>query len=96
MSVCAIFYIYTPAFNLIAWSLDFVGDILSLVLRRQNFLLGMVMAMGVSSGLTPIVYIIGGWDVVTRATRVSSRDWEHKFSFRPFAKIVFEPNFWPF
>ena len=67
-------------FNLIAWSLDCVGDILCLVLRRHNYLLGMVMAMGVSSGLTPIVYIIGGWDVVTRAARVSSTDQEHKFS----------------
>ena len=66
-------------FNLIAWSLDCVGDILCLVLRRHNYLLGMVMAMGVSSGLTPIVYIIGGWDVVTRAARVSSTDQEHKF-----------------
>ena len=64
---------------MIAWSLDFVGDILSLVLRRQNFLLGMVMAMGVSSGLTPIVYIIGGWDYVTRA-RTSNQQEHHKFS----------------
>ena len=57
-----------------------MGDVLFLVLRRHNYLLGMVMAMGVSSGLTPIVYIIGGWDVVTRAARVSSTDQEHKFS----------------
>ena len=64
---------------MIAWSLDFVADILNLVLRRHNYLLGLVMAMGVSSGLTPIVYIIGGWDVVTRA-RVSSSDGAHKFS----------------
>ena len=65
---------------MIAWSLDSLGDVLFLVLRRHNYLLGMVMAMGVSSGLTPIVYIIGGWDVVTRAARVSSTDQEHKFS----------------
>ena len=57
-----------------------MGDILNLVLRRHNYLLGLVMAMGVSSGLPPIVYIIGGWDVVTRA-RVSSSDGEHKISF---------------
>ena len=72
---------------MIAWSLDFVGDILNLVLRRHNYLLGLVMAMGVSSGLTPIVYIIGGWDVVTRAARVSSSDGEHKFSLTRIFRI---------
>ena len=64
-------------FNLIAWSLDLLGDILSLVLRRHNYLLAMSLAMGGSAGLTPIVYIIGAWDQVTR---VSSSDQERKFS----------------
>ena len=64
-------------FNLIAWSLDLLGDILSLVLRRHNYLLAMSLAMGVSAGLTPIIYIIGAWDQVTR---VSSSDQERKFS----------------
>ena len=57
-----------------------VGDILSLTLRSHNYLLSLSLTMGVSSGLTPIVYIIGGWDTVTRSTRVTSTDQEHKFS----------------
>ena len=56
-------------FNLTAWGLDCLGDILNLALRRHYYLLGMVVAVGVSSGLTPIVYIIGGWEHVTRAHR---------------------------
>ena len=57
-----------------------MGDVLCLVLRRHNYLLGMVMAMGVSSGLTPIVYIIGGWDYVTRARTSNQKEHHTKFS----------------
>ena len=65
---------------MIAWGVDCVGFILSVSLRRYNYLLGLSCGIGVSSGLTPIVYIIGGWEHVTRAARVSSSNQEHKFS----------------
>ena len=72
--------LHVTVFNLTAWGLDCLGDMLNLALRRHNYLLGIVLALGVSSGLTPIVYIIGGWEHVTRAARVSSSNQEHKFS----------------
>ena len=68
---------HCAVFNLIAWCLDCAGDILSFSLMRYNYLLSMSLAMGVSAGLSPIVYIIGAWDQVTR---VSSSDQERKFS----------------
>ena len=64
---------------MIAWVVDCVGDILSFSLRRYNYLLALSFGIGVSSGLTPIVYIIGGWDYVTRA-RTSHQEEHHKFS----------------
>ena len=64
---------------MIAWGVDCVGFILSVSLRRYNYLLGLSCGIGVSSGLTPIVYIIGGWDYVTRA-RTSHQEENHKFS----------------
>ena len=53
---------HCAVFNLIAWCLDCAGDILSFSLMRYNYLLSMSLAMGVSAGLSPIVYIIGAWD----------------------------------
>ena len=72
--------LHLTVFNLIAWGLDCLGFILYLAIRRHYYLLGMLGALGVSSGLTPIAYIIGGWEHVTRAARVSSTNQEHKFS----------------
>ena len=46
-------------FNLVAWGLDLAGDILGLLLFRTNFLLAMVLNIGVPAGLAPLVYLYG-------------------------------------
>ena len=65
---------------MIAFGVDCVGDILSFSLRRYSYLLALSFGIGVSSGLTPIVYIIGGWDRMVTRARTSDQQEHHKFS----------------
>ena len=44
--------------NLLAWIIDVVADILSVIIRPNSFFLAMIVSLGVSSGLTPIVYLM--------------------------------------
>ena len=56
------------AYNLLAWCLDVVGDMLGLLVRAWDFQLAMVLVGIFSSGLTPVIYLIGGKDYYSRAT----------------------------
>ena len=64
--------IISIAYNLLAWCLDVVGDLLGLLVRSWDFHLAMVLVGIFSSGLTPVIYLIGGRDYYSRAT--SSRE----------------------
>ena len=46
-------------FNLVAFGLDVAGDILGIIFFRSNFLLAMVLNIGVPAGLAPLVYLYG-------------------------------------
>ena len=60
--------IVSIAYNLLAWCLDVVGDMLGLLVRAWDFQLAMVLVGIFSSGLTPVIYLIGGKDYYSRAT----------------------------
>ena len=47
------------AFNLLAWSLDLVGDILIQLTVRQNYILSMSLGLGFAAGVSPLVYMVG-------------------------------------
>ena len=46
-----------------SWVLEFLGVVLVLVLIRYNFLLALIIGIGISSGLTPVVYLLGATDL---------------------------------
>ena len=54
--------IISIAFNLGAWILDVIGDILGQVIIRRNYLLFMALGVGFAAGLSPLVYMIGSGD----------------------------------
>ena len=56
------------AYNLLAWCLDVLGDLLGLMVRSWDYHLAMVLVIICSSGLTPVIYLIGGRDYYSRAT----------------------------
>ena len=60
--------IVSIGYNLLAWCLDVVGDMLGLLVRAWDFQLAMVLVGIFSSGLTPVIYLIGGKDYYSRAT----------------------------
>ena len=42
-----------------AWGLDLAGDILGIIFFKSNFLLAMVLNIGIPAGLAPLVYLYG-------------------------------------
>ena len=48
------------AYNLLAWCLDVLGDMLGVWVRPWDFHLAMNLYILCSSGLTPVIYLIGG------------------------------------
>ena len=52
--------IVSIAINLLAWCVEVLGDILGMLLRTYDFHLAMNLSIICSSGLTPIIYLIGG------------------------------------
>ena len=51
--------IISIAFNLGAWSLDLIGDMLGQIIIRQNYILFMSLGLGFAAGVSPLVYMIG-------------------------------------
>ena len=47
------------AFNLLAWSLDLVGDILTQLTVHQNYIVSMALGLGFAAGVSPLVYMVG-------------------------------------
>ena len=69
-------------FSLLAWFVDVVADVIVLIVSRYDFPLAInIMAM-VNAGVTPIVYLIGGKDLVQRARNISS------WTFKTLRKIL--------
>ena len=61
--------IVSISYNLLAWCLDVLGDLLGLLVRPWDFHLAMNLYIICSSGLTPVIYLIGGKDYYSsRAT----------------------------
>ena len=60
--------IVSIAYNLLAWCLDVLGDLLGLMVRSWDYHLAMVLVGIISCGLTPVIYLIGGQDYYSRAT----------------------------
>ena len=55
-------------FNLLAWCVEVLGDVMGLLLRTYNFFMAMNLRIVCSSGLTPVIYLIGGRDFYNRAS----------------------------
>ena len=55
-------------FNLLAWCVEVLGDVMGLLLRTYNFFMAMNLRIVCSSGLTPVIYLIGGEDYYNRAS----------------------------
>ena len=60
--------IVSISYNLLAWCLDVLGDLLGLLVRSWDFHLARNLYIICSSGLTPVIYLIGGKDYYSRAT----------------------------
>ena len=59
-------------FSLLAWFMDVVADIIVVIVSRYDVFMAMNIMALVSAGVTPIVYLIGGKDLVLRARNISS------------------------
>ena len=55
-------------FNFLAWCVEVLGDVMGLLLRTYNFFMAMNLRIVCSSGLTPVIYLIGGRDFYNRAS----------------------------
>ena len=81
------------AYNLLAWCLDVVGDLLGLLVRSWDFHLAMVLVGIFSSGLTPVIYLIGGKDYYSRATSSGEKNFvQHLVHLVRGDKIIDKPN----
>ncbi len=60
--------IVSIAFNLLAWFVDALGDMMGLLLMTYDFHLAMNLSIICSSGLTPVIYLIGGQEYFNRAS----------------------------
>ena len=59
-------------FSLLAWFVDVVADVIVVIVSKYDMPLAMNITVLVSAGVTPIVYLIGGKDLVLRARNISS------------------------
>ena len=55
------------SFNLLAWCVEVLGDIMGFLLKTYDFHLAMNLTILCSSGLTPVIYLIGGREYFNRA-----------------------------
>ena len=46
-----------------SWVLEFLGVVLGPMIFRYNFVLALIISIGISSGLTPVVYLLGATDL---------------------------------
>ena len=60
-------YVYS-AFNMLAWSLDVAGDLVGYLTKTHNYAMAMNLAILLSCGLAPIVYMVGGQEAVKQTT----------------------------
>ena len=60
--------IVSIAFNLLAWFVDALGDMFGVLLMPYDFHLAMNLSIICSSGLTPVIYLIGGQEYFNRAS----------------------------
>ena len=61
-------------FNLLAWCVEVLGDVMGFLLRTYNFHLAMNLTIMCSSGLTPVIYLIGGEDYYNRASSCGEKN----------------------
>ena len=61
-------------FNLLAWCVEVLGDVMGLLLRTYDFHLAMNLTIMCSSGLTPVIYLIGGEDYYNRANSYGEKN----------------------
>ena len=61
-------------FNLLAWCVEVLGDVMGLLLRTYDFHLAMNLTIMCSSGLTPVIYLIGGEDYYNRASSYGEKN----------------------
>ena len=55
------------SFNLLAWCVEVLGDMMGFLLKTYDFHLAMNLTILCSSGLTPVIYLIGGREYYNRA-----------------------------
>ena len=58
--------IVSISFNLLAWCVEVLGDMLGILLKTYNFHLAFNLTIVCSCGLTPIIYLIGAREYYTR------------------------------
>ena len=84
--------IVSIAYNLLAWCLDVLGDLLGLLVRSWDFHLAMVLVGIISCGLTPVIYLIGGKDYYSRATSSGEKNFvQHIVHLIRGQEIIDEP-----
>ena len=54
-------------FNLLAWCVEVLGDLMSFFLRTYDFYLAMNVTILCSCGITPIIYLYGGREYYNKA-----------------------------
>ena len=58
----------STAFNMLAWRLDLAGDLVGYLTKTHNYAVAMNLAILLSCGLAPIVYMAWGQDTVKQTT----------------------------
>ena len=66
----------STAFNMLAWSLDLAGDLVGYLTKTHNYAMAMNLAILLSCGLAPIVYMAGA---MTRSRRPAARARRRKY-----------------
>ena len=64
--------IVSISYNLLAWCLDVLGDLLVLLVKSWDYHLAVNLLGIFNCGLSPVIYLIGGQDYYSRTT--SSRE----------------------
>ena len=59
--------------NLLCWVIEMAADISALLTMRQDYLLAMVIQIGLSCGVTPLVYLVGAGGGHKMGTRVGPK-----------------------
>ena len=91
-SLIYLIYFYILGYNLGSWVLEVVGAVSSLIVVRYNFLFALVISVGISTGLTPVIYLLGASNFKSKL-RIFPKNNSWKLTLQ-FMVVIFTSREW--